>query len=229
MAKLTQMKCEACQGDEPTISDEELAEYRPQVPEWEIVAQDGARRLLRTFDFEDFVQAMAFTHRVGRLAEVDDHHPVITTEWGAVSVTWWTHKIDGLHRNDFIMAAKCDQAYQSMAEAVDPGIFAVHGMFYTPEADAAREVLRDTLGLAYRDVGDGWLIFDVPLAEIGCHPAEDAQHDIDLVCHDIDTAVAILSDRGIEFDGPPQDEGWGRVTAFTLPGGVEVGLYEPAY
>ena len=69
---------------------------------------DGIKRLRRAFKFKDFREAMQFTNRVGELAEQEDHHPAILTEWGKVTVTWWTHKIKGLHRNDFIMAAKTD-------------------------------------------------------------------------------------------------------------------------
>jgi 4a-hydroxytetrahydrobiopterin dehydratase len=81
------------------------------VPDWELVEREGVKRLERTFKFKDFAQALAFTNRVGELAEQQDHHPVIVTEWGKVKVTWWTHKIRGLHQNDFIMAAKTQEAY----------------------------------------------------------------------------------------------------------------------
>jgi len=85
----------------------------PQVPAWEIVERDGIKRLERVFTFDTFVQALAFTNKVGELAEEEGHHPALLTEWGKVTVTWWTHKIKGLHQNDFIMAAKTDQAYAS--------------------------------------------------------------------------------------------------------------------
>ena len=65
----------------------------------------------RVFKFEDFEDALDFTNEVGDLAEEEGHHPILQTEWGKVTVTWWTHKIDGLHKNDFVMAAKCDEAY----------------------------------------------------------------------------------------------------------------------
>jgi len=73
-----------------------------------VVEKDGIKRLERSFDFEDFVGALAFTNNVGELAEREGHHPDILTEWGRVTVSWWTHKIGGLHKNDFIMAAKTD-------------------------------------------------------------------------------------------------------------------------
>jgi len=113
MKSLAEMKCVPCQGGEPTVTEEELAELKPKVPEWQIVEQDGVKRLKRVFKFDDFAQALAFTNRVGEIAEEEDHHPVLVTEWGRVTVTWWTHKIGGLHRNDFVMAAKTDRQYES--------------------------------------------------------------------------------------------------------------------
>lgn len=113
MAELSRMKCVACREGEPTVTDAEIAQYRPQVPDWTVVERDGIKRLERTFKFKDFVQALAFTNKVGDAAEADGHHPALLTEWGKVTVTWWTHKIKGLHRNDFIMAAKADQLYQA--------------------------------------------------------------------------------------------------------------------
>ena len=107
----TQMKCTACRKGEPTVTDAEIAELHPQVPEWQLIERDGIKRLEHVFKFENFAQALAFTNKVGELAEAEGHHPAILTEWGRVTVTWWTHKIKGLHRNDFIMAAKTDQLF----------------------------------------------------------------------------------------------------------------------
>jgi 4a-hydroxytetrahydrobiopterin dehydratase len=101
----------ACRGGEPPLTEQQIAEFKPEVPDWELVEREGVKRLERTFKFKDFAQALAFTNRVGELAEQQDHHPVIVTEWGKVKVTWWTHKIRGLHQNDFIMAAKTQEAY----------------------------------------------------------------------------------------------------------------------
>jgi len=110
---LTKMTCVACRRDAPTVSAEEIAELQPQVPDWELVELDGIKRLRRVFSSEDFAQALAFTTRVGALAEAEGHHPSLLTEWGRTTVTWWTHKIKGLHRNDFIMAAKTDEVAQT--------------------------------------------------------------------------------------------------------------------
>jgi 4a-hydroxytetrahydrobiopterin dehydratase len=109
MSELSEMKCTACRGDEPTLTDAEIAELRQQVPEWQVVKREGIKRLERVFRFRNFAQALAFTNRVGEQAEEEGHHPALLTEWGKVTVTWWTHKIGGLHRNDFIMAAKTDE------------------------------------------------------------------------------------------------------------------------
>src|SRR6266511_5131533 len=108
MAALTQMKCAACRRGEPTVTDDEIATLHPQITDWALVERDEIKRLERVFRFGDFAQALAFTDRVGQLAESEGHHPALLTEWGRVTVTWWTHKIRGLHRNDFIMAAKTD-------------------------------------------------------------------------------------------------------------------------
>jgi 4a-hydroxytetrahydrobiopterin dehydratase len=109
MEKLYAMKCVACRGGEPTVTDAEIAELNPQIPEWQVIEIDGVRRLQRVFKLKNFIEAVAFTNKVGMIAEKEDHHPLITTEWGRVTVQWWTHKIKGLHRNDFIMAAKTDE------------------------------------------------------------------------------------------------------------------------
>jgi len=109
------MRCTACRGDEPKLTDAEIAELLPQVPEWQVVQREGIKRLERVFKFSNFAQALAFTDRVGEQAEEEGHHPALLTEWGRVKVTWWTHKIDGLHRNDFILAAKTDELFEERA------------------------------------------------------------------------------------------------------------------
>ena len=103
------MTCTACRGDEPILTDAEIVELRPQVPEWHVVQREGIKRLERLFRFRNFAEALAFTNRVGEQAEKEGHHPALLTEWGRVTVTWWTHKIGGLHQNDFIMAAQTDE------------------------------------------------------------------------------------------------------------------------
>ena len=107
------MKCVACRRGEPTLTDGEIAAYRDQVPDWEVVEVDGVKRLRRVFAFPDFASALRFTDRSGRVAEEEGHHPALLTEWGRTTVSWWTHKIGGLHRNDMIMAAKTDDLYET--------------------------------------------------------------------------------------------------------------------
>jgi len=108
MSELEGMKCVACRGGEPQITPEERTRVHPQVPAWENIEREGIERLERVFAFENFVEAVRFTNAVAAIAEAEGHHPAILTEWGKVTVSWWTHKIRGLHRNDFIMAAKTD-------------------------------------------------------------------------------------------------------------------------
>ena len=113
MAELSELRCEACRADAPRISDEELRELMPKIPDWETVVVDGVMQLKREFKFKNFAEAMNFSNRVGEIAEDEGHHPAILTEWGRVTVTWWTHKIGGLHRNDLIMAARTDALHQA--------------------------------------------------------------------------------------------------------------------
>ncbi len=108
---LLRERCVACRRDSPQVTPQEIAELSPLIPEWQLLERDGVKQLERAYRFKDFAQALEFTQRVGQLAEAEGHHPVLVTEWGKVKVTWWTHKIKGLHRNDFIMAAKSDEIY----------------------------------------------------------------------------------------------------------------------
>jgi len=109
MNQLTQKTCVACRVSAPLATKEETNEFMPQLPNWEIVEENGGKRLKRLISFNNFVDAMAFTQKVADLAEDENHHPAVLTEWGKVTVSWWTHKINGLHVNDFILAAKTDQ------------------------------------------------------------------------------------------------------------------------
>lgn len=106
---LANEKCVACRKDAPRVTEAEMAQLKPEIPDWQVVTRDGIAQLERGFTFPNFVMALGFTNRVGELAESEAHHPAILTEWGRVTVTWWTHKIRGLHRNDLVMAAKTDR------------------------------------------------------------------------------------------------------------------------
>lgn len=110
----------------------------------------------------------------------------------------------------------------------------VHAMFYSSRADELRAFLRDKLRLPYTDVGEGWLIFDVPAGDVGVHPTDEegppsGTHDVSFFCDDIEKTVAELKERGVEFTAGVEDHGYGLVTYFLMPGGVKVQLYEPRY
>ena len=109
MSALQESTCTACHADAPRVTDEEIAQLKAEIPDWQIVEREGILRLERVFRLKNFVQALDLTNKIGALAEAQGHHPALLTEWGRVTVTWWTHKIRGLHRNDFIMAAKTDR------------------------------------------------------------------------------------------------------------------------
>ena len=108
MTKLTAKTCEVCRKGAPQVTQAEIDEYMPQLKDWELIDVDGVKRLRKTFKFNNFEEALSFTNKLGVLCEQESHHPAILTEWGKVTVTWWTRKIKGLHENDFIMAAKTD-------------------------------------------------------------------------------------------------------------------------
>jgi catechol 2,3-dioxygenase-like lactoylglutathione lyase family enzyme len=111
----------------------------------------------------------------------------------------------------------------------------VHTMFYSSEPEALRAFLRDKLGFKGFDVGDGWLIFNIPEADMGCHPADEEDgarswtHNISFYCDDIEKTVAELKKKGVEFTKPVEDHGYGLVTFFKVPGGFELQLYQPKY
>ncbi len=109
MNKLSEQRCEACRADAPKVTEQEAVELQRQIPEWEQIESDGVPQLRRVFKLKNFAEALVFANRVGELAEEQGHHPAILVEYGKVTVRWWTHKIGGLHRNDFIMAARTDQ------------------------------------------------------------------------------------------------------------------------
>ncbi|WIO75461.1 4a-hydroxytetrahydrobiopterin dehydratase [Porticoccaceae bacterium LTM1] len=106
---LAKQSCEACRADAPKVSDEELKELVLSIPEWSAPVRDGVMQLEREYNFRNFKDALVFANKVATIAEEEFHHPSILLEWGKVTVTWWTHKINGLHRNDFIMAARTDE------------------------------------------------------------------------------------------------------------------------
>jgi len=108
MVSLVDKTCEACRAGAPLATRQEIAEYMSQLAGWQILDVAGVNHLQKGYRFKTYAQALKFTNQVGAIAEEENHHPAILTEWGKVTVTWWTHKIAGLHANDFIMAAKTD-------------------------------------------------------------------------------------------------------------------------
>ena len=108
MSDLIQQKCVACRADAPRVADDELPDLLKQIPDWQPVTDDSVLKLNKVFNIDNYSDAISFTNKIAQLAEEEDHHPAILLEWGRVEVTWWTHKIGGLHKNDFIAAAKTD-------------------------------------------------------------------------------------------------------------------------
>jgi 4a-hydroxytetrahydrobiopterin dehydratase len=92
---------------------EQARRFLAEIPGWEIIIEENIPRLQRSFKFKNFVEALTFTNKVGEIAEAERHHPMLITEWGKVTVVWWTHAIRGLHQNDFIMASKTNDLYEA--------------------------------------------------------------------------------------------------------------------
>mgnify|MGYP002700094160 CR=1 FL=1 len=113
MIELHQRQCVACKLMEPSLTSSEVEELNKKIPEWEVLNESGILKLRREYLFDDFISALDFTNQVGGMSESVNHHPDILTQWGKVTLTWWSHKIKGLHLNDFIMAAKSDVLFHS--------------------------------------------------------------------------------------------------------------------
>ncbi|MFM8369491.1 MAG: 4a-hydroxytetrahydrobiopterin dehydratase [Chloroflexota bacterium] len=104
-------KCIPCRKGDPALTDAEVNELLPQIPEWELIEGYGSKRLQRVFKLKNYIEAVAFTNKIAMIAEKEDHHPLIVLEWGRVTIQWWTHVVKGLHQNDFVMAAKTDELF----------------------------------------------------------------------------------------------------------------------
>lgn len=117
MADLTDTPCVPCRGGIPPLTRDAIAPLHSQVPDWEVAERDGILYLAREFRFKNFREALDFAVQVGELAEREQHHPDLHVAWGKVRVETWTHKIRGLHQNDFILAAKTDALYADYASA----------------------------------------------------------------------------------------------------------------
>jgi 4a-hydroxytetrahydrobiopterin dehydratase len=111
MSQFSQLKCEACKAGAPSATDRELKEFLRIHENWERIENHRVSQITRVYEFDNFIDALAFSNQVGNIAEKEGHHPALLTEWGKVTVSWWTHKIGGLHRNDLIMGARTDDLY----------------------------------------------------------------------------------------------------------------------
>ena len=111
MTELARQNCEACTPDSIAVTLAEIEQLKSQIADWEVIEYEGQLQLKKVYKFPDFKTGIAFTNAVGDAAEREGHHPALLTEWGKVTVSWWTHAISGLHKNDFIMAAKTDAIY----------------------------------------------------------------------------------------------------------------------
>lgn len=109
MSDIASQECEACRIDAPRVTEQEQEDLLKELNGWQIVEKKGVLQLLKAYNFANFLEAMEFSQKIAQLAEAQGHHPALLTEWGRVTVRWWSHKIRGLHRNDFIMAAKTDE------------------------------------------------------------------------------------------------------------------------
>lgn len=114
MSELSQKTCTPCRSGAPEATVEDIEEYSRAIPEWEIIEKDGVKQLTRCFPCSNYAESLELVNGLAGLAEQEGHHPVMLFEFRQVSVNWWTHKIGGLHVNDFVMAAKSDVFYRSM-------------------------------------------------------------------------------------------------------------------
>jgi 4a-hydroxytetrahydrobiopterin dehydratase len=114
MAELAQLKCTVCHRGDPPLADAEIFRLHRETPRWDIKPVNEIKQLERVFTFKNFAQAIFFVTKVGNVADEEHHHPTILIEYDQVTLRWWTHKVRGLHMNDFIMAAKADAIYQAL-------------------------------------------------------------------------------------------------------------------
>ena len=111
---LVTSSCEACRSDAPVLENKEIQELLSQIPSWRVFEEDDTKKIICSFVFLNYDDSRNFLNKVADLADEEDHHPEITLEWGKVTVTWWSHKIKGLHKNDFICASKTDALFENL-------------------------------------------------------------------------------------------------------------------
>lgn len=112
MSELSRQACIPCRKNSSPLSSLDIASLLRELDQWQLGETQGAQHLQKSYAFPNFRQALDFSNAIGALAEQEDHHPSLLTEWGKVTVRWWTHSIGGLHLNDFILAARCDDVFQ---------------------------------------------------------------------------------------------------------------------
>jgi len=111
MDALIKQQCEICRPGSESITERDQKKYIIELPKWSVFSDRSVKKLSREFTFKNFIEALVFINKIGELAELNQHHPEIHLQWGKVVVTWWTHSINGLHKNDFILAAKSDDIF----------------------------------------------------------------------------------------------------------------------
>lgn len=109
MSELKKLRCEPCSGNAQLATETQIASWRKETPDWQLIERDGAAQLFRRVKTANFIESLDLAQRIGALAEASDHHPELIVNWGSLQIYWWTHKLRGLHRNDFIMAAMTDE------------------------------------------------------------------------------------------------------------------------
>ncbi|RDH82770.1 MAG: 4a-hydroxytetrahydrobiopterin dehydratase [endosymbiont of Galathealinum brachiosum] len=112
MITLTEQSLKTCDKDSLALSTIEIEKHLRELNGWTLNYQQDSQKIIKNYKFKDFRSAMKFANMVTDLAEEENHHPCICIEWGTVNLSWWTHSLSGLFINDFIMAARCDKAYQ---------------------------------------------------------------------------------------------------------------------
>lgn len=115
MNDLSHERCIHPQRGTPPLSRQEIDQWMPLLPGWELIEIDGITRLQQTFRFKNYLRLLEFAQQLGTRAEEQDHHPRMIVEWGKITIQWWTHTVNGLHRNDFIMAAVTDKLFHSFS------------------------------------------------------------------------------------------------------------------
>ena len=112
MSELQSQSCEACKIDAPRLTDTEITNLISEINDWDLI-QEPVKQIKKIFSFPDYQSGVNFLNAVATMADQEDHHPELVLEWGKVTVIWWSHKIKGLHKNDFICASKTDNLYQN--------------------------------------------------------------------------------------------------------------------